>query len=238
MFSAGALWRMWVLPFALALACGGNSSSSAQHGGRAGDGNGAGETGRGGEGGGGQAGGAAGFPCGTATPLFGADSGLERCDRGYLRRVDVANCPSIVPRAVPISNYDEAVDDCEFDRDCPTAAYGPYAHCDVRTGGFARACVAGCKLDGDCAEGEACLCGDPVGRCVPASCATGADCATSLDCASYAVTPGCFSTGFSCQKPGDSCGGDADCAGISPNPAFCVFSDDSRACSIAQCTTP
>jgi hypothetical protein len=143
-----------------------------------------------------------------------------------------------VPRAAAIPGYNAAIDQCERDADCPAATYGPYAHCGVRAGGFAHACVAGCALDSDCEGDSVCQCGDPVGRCVPASCSTGADCGAGLDCASFAAAPGCFSTQFACQSPDDACGGDGDCSGKSPNAAFCVLDGAARACSIAQCTTP
>ena len=184
------------------------------------------------------AGAAGGFPCGTAVPVVDATTGLEQCSRGYQRRVGPANCPSSVPRTAPIPAYNAAIDQCEHDADCSTATYGRYAHCGARSGGFARACVEGCKLDADCEPGNVCLCGDPVGRCVRAGCSTGDDCAPGFDCASFAADPGCFSTQFACQSAADSCGADGDCAGISPNAAFCVYASGSRACSITQCTTP
>ena len=176
------------------------------------------------------------FPCGAATPVIDATTGLEQCSRGYQRRVAPAKCPSLVPRAAAIPNYSAAIDECEHDADCPSATYGPYAHCGVRTGGSAHVCVAGCTLDRDCADNGVCLCGDPVGRCVPASCSTGADCTLGFDCAAYASLPGCFSTQFACQTADDACGSDGDCAGKSPNAAFCVLDGAARACSIAQCT--
>lgn len=179
-----------------------------------------------------------GFPCGSAVPVLDSTTGLEQCSRGYQRRVEPANCPSSVPRATPIPAYDAALDQCEYDADCPVASYGPHAHCGARSGGIARVCVEGCRVDADCDAGTLCLCGEPVGRCVPASCSTGDDCGPGFDCASFAASPGCFSTQFACQGPTDACGADSDCAGVSPNAAFCLYASGSRACSIAQCTTP
>ena len=178
------------------------------------------------------------FPCGTAVPVLDPTTGLEQCSRGYRRRVGPARCPSSVPRATPIPAYNAALDGCEYDADCPAATYGPYAHCGTRPDGFARACVEGCKLDADCDPGNVCLCGDPVGRCVLAGCSTGDDCDPGFDCASFEASPGCFSTRFACQSLADACAADGDCAGFSPNPAFCVFANGARACSTAQCTTP
>jgi hypothetical protein len=187
---------------------------------------------------GGAGSGAVPFPCGEAQPVLGAATGLERCSGGYLRRTAPAHCPSTLPRSGSVPNYNAAIDSCESDRDCPSATWGPYAHCATREGGYANACVSGCIEDADCTADRVCLCEEPVGRCVPATCATSADCGASLECASYASSPGCFSTQFSCQLPTDACGGDADCNGRSVNVSFCVAEQGARVCSTAQCTTP
>jgi hypothetical protein len=152
-----------------------------------------------------------------------------------VRRVAAAQCRSTIPRSAPVPNYNAAVDDCEFDSDCGSA---PYAHCGVREGGFAHACVEGCLSDPDCGSGRICLCGEAIGRCVPAACTLPSDCGADLDCAAYESAPGCFSTRFACQTPGDVCIVDADCTATSPNAAFCVLQAGARACSIEQCTTP
>jgi hypothetical protein len=178
------------------------------------------------------------FPCGEARAVLGPSTGLERCAAGYLRRSAAANCPSSLPRNEPVPNYNFAIDTCQFDVDCPSATWGPYAHCAEREGGYSRACTAGCVADADCDSGRVCLCEDPVGRCVPSSCVTNADCGPSLNCASFASDPGCFSTQFACQQPEDACGADADCAGTSVNVSFCVSQQGARICSTAQCTTP
>ena len=59
-----------------------------------------------------------------------------------------------------------------------------------------------------------CLCGDPIGRCVPSSCKDASSCPAG-DCTSYDASPGCSFTSFACQSAGDTCGGDKDCAGTS-----------------------
>ena len=225
--------------------CGGTSShhdAPVATGGAAGGGGTAG--GMAGSGGGGAAfagapsGGANSFPCGSATPLAGASTGFEHCGRGYTRRTMPGTCVANLPRSGPIENYNAAIDQCERDADCSETVYGPYAHCGIRDGGFAHECVGGCVEDTDCDSGELCFCGEPVGRCVPGSCTKGGDCAPGFDCASFAAMPGCFSTRFACQAAGDTCAGDGDCAGFSPNIAFCIVENGVRACSINQCTTP
>ncbi|HEY3499835.1 MAG TPA: hypothetical protein VGK73_34325 [Polyangiaceae bacterium] len=177
------------------------------------------------------------FSCGTATPVLDPSTGLEQCSAGYVRRTGPANCPSMVPRTAAVSGYDETIDECQFDADCADTD-SPYAHCGVKEGGFARVCVDGCVEDGDCSSGQVCRCGDPVGRCVPATCSTGTDCGSAFDCAEYQAEPGCFSAQFACQTPADTCASDADCAGSSPNPSFCRSENGARRCTIVQCTTP
>ncbi|HEX6278029.1 MAG TPA: hypothetical protein VFZ53_33525 [Polyangiaceae bacterium] len=178
------------------------------------------------------------FACGTTTPFAGASSGFERCARGYVRRTMPGTCASGLPRVGPVENYDSSVDGCEYDTDCTESADGPYAHCGPRAGGVARTCVEGCVDDEGCGAGELCLCGEPVGRCVPASCTKGTDCATGFDCAAFDSAPGCFSTEFACQTPNDTCASAGDCDGFSPNPSFCSLRSGVRVCSINQCTTP
>jgi hypothetical protein len=172
-----------------------------------------------------------------AQPVLDPSTGLEQCSGGFVRRTAPASCPSTIPRAAAVSGYNEALDECQFDADCANQALS-YAHCGVRQGGFAHVCVAGCVKDADCTTGSVCLCGDPVGRCVPATCSTGADCASGFDCAEYQAQAGCFSAEFACQAPSDTCASDADCAGFSPNAAFCHAENGARTCTIAQCTTP
>lgn len=176
--------------------------------------------------------------CGTAEPLLGPDSGLERCSRGYVRRVGPAHCSSSVPRSAGVPAYNPEIDDCHFDADCSTATYGPHAHCDVRQRGFAHTCVSGCTVDAECAADEVCLCGDPVGRCVASTCRSASDCGGGWDCAVATELPLCFSQRLSCQSDADECQSDSDCAGRFINAAFCVYGERGRSCQTLQCTTP
>jgi hypothetical protein len=163
-----------------------------------------------------------------------AATGYERCEAGYDRRLRAGTCPSTLPRARAVTNFDANVDQCEFDTNCSGLALG---HCAPREGGQARVCVEGCLTDQDCAQGRICACEDPVGRCVPASCASSADCSPGFECASYKTGPGCFTTGFACQTPQDGCAADSDaaCSAQFINPTFCVFAEGARHCSTLQC---
>jgi hypothetical protein len=223
----------WVWLFiSLGLACGDDSSPTPSGMGGSGQG---GDGGDSGQGGGGAAGAA--NACGSAVPVLNAATGLERCAAGFVRRVRAGVCPSAVPRAAAVAGYDPSIDECQLDSECSAL---PHGHCAPREGGSARTCVAGCLTDDDCEAGRLCACDEPVGRCVPASCKSGADCAPGFECASYTTKPNCFSTGFACQTPADTCAGDADpaCDGFSVNATFCVYGAAGRQCSQDQCTVP
>lgn len=71
-------------------------------------------------------------------------------------------------------------------------------------------CIYGCTKDSECADGSICLCGDPVGTCVPAKCSADSECPDGL-CASYVATPGCDRPAFACQSPDDQCVSNDDC---------------------------
>jgi hypothetical protein len=176
-----------------------------------------------------------GSSCGSATPLPGGATGFEACSAGYVRRVSPGTCPSSVPRAAAVAHANAAVDQCAHDSDC--ADSGALGFCGPREGGTANVCIRGCVTDADCGAGRICLCGDPAGRCVSATCAQASDCPAGRDCASGVAHPLCQSTTFACQSPGE-CATDSDCMGVFVNAAFCVLRDGHRSCSTEQCTTP
>jgi hypothetical protein len=170
------------------------------------------------------------FPCGSSEPLPG---GFERCEDLTVRRVSLGSCPSQVPRAEPIPNYQPGDDACEYDAECADL---PLGHCGQWLEGWSRQCVAGCVSDADCRSGEACFCDDPVGRCIPAACSTGSDCEPGFDCVAYTARPGCYSTALACQTHQDSCV-PGECEGI--NPSSCVLLGGSFGCAMSdQCTEP
>jgi hypothetical protein len=171
------------------------------------------------------------FPCTEAIPT---SSGLERCDpHGYLRRVGPATCTPRAPRTSFLQSAYPDLDECSLDSECEHLSLG---RCEKREGGNTLVCVAGCETDADCEEGRVCLCGDSVGRCVPAACDNAAACAPGYECRLAETVSGCPSMRFECQTPEDTCA--MSCFGFSPNPAFCVWDGRGFGCSITQCTQP
>lgn len=163
--------------------------------------------------------------CADPQPLLvaGQETGFVSCgDGGPLHRPEQRTCPSLLPRDVefePVNPHPslggaagaESVlgfDECTRDSDCE----GPYAHCvhALPIGPDYLKCVAGCVSDADCGEDELCLCGDPAGSCVPATCKTDADC--DGECLGTEIQ-GCseLRREFACVSPEDMCLADADC---------------------------
>jgi hypothetical protein len=116
------------------------------------------------------------------------------------------------------------------DSDCTSA---PHGYCATNPPGAppGHFCYYGCTNDGECAEGQICVCGDPVGHCVQATCTEDKACPGGL-CASYDPSPGCYGEAFACQKLGDGCLGNGDC----PSGQFCTLgTDGTRQCSTPHC---
>jgi hypothetical protein len=170
--------------------------------------------------------------CGMAVA---ASDGFERCETGALRRVSSTTCRSSVPRAEAIAGAFPGIDECDHDSDCSDL---PLGHCAQREGGAANACIPGCMQDSDCAEGRVCLCGEPVGRCIPADCTSSADCELGFDCVLFDSPTGCLPQRLACQMRGDECAGGLGCSGYSVNATFCARGSESSACSVVQCMQP
>jgi hypothetical protein len=196
--------------------------------------------------GGSPAGGSAGgslWPCLDPQPVLvgGQDTGYVQCSNGVLHRPAKASCPSLVPRATYSCGAASSpglpgeaplpAGNCVSDADCTAHSNGA---CEASFGldGGSCYCTYGCSTDEDCGQGNICLCGDPVGHCVPATCATDASCAGGAQCTAYDTSPGCGGTAFACQTPMDSCGSAADCEG---GAGFCMLEGAARACAPVGC---
>jgi hypothetical protein len=125
---------------------------------------------------------------------------------------------------------------CQSNADCTDA--GPNAEC-VQSGSIAGYCEcrAGCVSDSDCKTGEVCLCGDPLGGCVPASCTSDGQCGAGLLCALTPNDPsGACGVGvatFACQTPEDTCLIDEDCSDCMTTATCGLDGNGHRVCSAA-----
>lgn len=144
------------------------------------------------------------FPCTDPKPFIDASTGFVLCEDGSIHREAANECPTEVPRSEGMPDYDPARDQCEFDRDCPANSYCGRQEIE---GGLTLGytCISGCVQDSDCAADQLCLCADPIGKCVPATCKTDAECGAGLECASHDPTHGCGHVAFACQTPDDTC---------------------------------
>ncbi len=188
---------------------------------------------------------------GTTYPVDAPnDTGFELCDGGMVHRVAQRACHSQLPRDVVVMNpyvpqceqaaaegkstledclaalssaFGVAVmSECERDSDCVKQ---PHGYCGW--GQYAAFCTYGCTVDAECAPGQLCVCGSPVGHCEFAGCTTDADCVEPLLC-SRTLTE-CGGARFVCQTPADQCRGSDDCA----DDALCgsLSPDQPRACT-------
>jgi hypothetical protein len=149
--------------------------------------------------------------------------GTTRCDEGWVHRPERATCPTSVPRAEEFDG--PATSECRTDSDCG----GPLDYCMQQPyPDFRLACKTGCLTDDDCPSGNVCLCGDPIGICSPATCATDADCPGSV-CLGTRSQEGCESVvWFSCANNADGCRRDSDCT--QPNIEECRITNGVRQC--------
>ncbi|MFO0566379.1 MAG: ferritin-like domain-containing protein [Polyangiaceae bacterium] len=168
-------------------------------------------------------------PCKNPTPILvnGKATGVDSCGTRSVRRTDAVTCPEAMPRANPCTATQM---DCAADTDCGAQAHG---YCNFFAGGGGApstcSCAYGCVSDNECPEGQRCLCGDPVGRCVPATCSTAADCQEGFDCMSPFGT--CASPSLACQTQKDECSSDDDCSvGL-----YCGVTDGHRSCQPDGC---
>ncbi len=146
--------------------------------------------------------------------IDGKDTGFISCKAGFVHRTERRECASIIPRPPPQLPTD-STRDCQRDEDCAGLLHGycdpsPYAAPHLH-----MVCFAGCVRDEECDTNQVCVCGNPVGTCVNATCKTDTDCGADRLCASSLFPVACYAlptpSGFDCQRPNDACRGPADC---------------------------
>lgn len=157
------------------------------------------------------------LPCDNPTPRP-LGGGYEICGDGSLRRPSAGACEASLPRAAP--DVPIVFDECMIDSDCTSAAYGFCAY---------GACKYGCVVDGDCASGQACFCGDSIGTCILATCRSDADCPAAFPCTTFLAVGFATPDELACQSPSDACITDAECHSLNPRVS-CVFQIDHRIC--------
>jgi hypothetical protein len=127
--------------------------------------------------------------------------------------------------------------ECRYDSDCTAK---PYGHCGWKSYYFVdSSCQYGCVTNADCEPGSACICGDPVGTCLPATCTIDAECGAGFLCSDFITDPGCGGQAFACQQASDACAAYGDC----PEGQYCVRGDYAEPisldapsyCAAAQC---
>jgi hypothetical protein len=180
---------------------------------------------------------AVGRPCNTPTPLSG---GWLGCADGTVQRSERGTCSSSLPRArdliagIPPQLVQQFIDrggviECRQDRDCTNGAHG---RCELSEQALPLPfCQYGCVIDAECAAGQVCVCGDPVGRCETAHCTSNADCGDGFACLQW-QGDACPGYDVSCETSRDQCRTDEDC-----NPGqSCYLEDDGRhLCAFVSC---
>lgn len=172
-------------------------------------------------------------PAGTACQPIAQNSpgpGYTECEGGWLHRERVDTCrTSLSATPAGASNPVEPGKACESDDQCTAQ---PYGYCGPAAAGSGwRSCVYGCVRDDQCVEGSICVCGDPVGRCSPATCASDADCAPGFLCAGNLTDDNPCDLAaryeFACQRPADAC---LSSVGCDPGQS-CRVTPEARVCS-------
>ncbi len=141
--------------------------------------------------------------------VSGMDTGYDTCQGGTVRRRAVIVCPTApLPPSSCMLDASSVPAFCQSNGDCDAGLFGV---CNAAQFGEGCNCTYGCTRDSDCASGQICLCGDPVGRCIGASCNAGT-CGAGMECATYSLQycPGC-TEGFACQTAADTCFSNSDC---------------------------
>jgi hypothetical protein len=150
--------------------------------------------------------------CTNPTPLVvgGQETGFVRCDEGHTHRAAVQACPTLLPRAAKCEARPGSAQGCSVDADCREKPNGACTPPGAGRGPGECVCNYGCRSDGDCEAGSVCLCGDPVGQCVPARCTSDAECGDRF-CSTMIESKSCGGVVLACQSAADRCSGDAQC---------------------------
>jgi hypothetical protein len=163
--------------------------------------------------------------CVDPVPILvsGKDTGYDTCQGGTVRRRAIIECPTAPPPPSTCDPDASGFSPCSSNGDCDAGLFG---FCNGGPYGDSCSCQYGCTRDSDCASGQICLCRNPVGACVFASCNAGT-CGAGEECASYWMTycTGCIA-GFACQTAADTCFSDLDCDG-----GVCSLGTTGRECS-------
>lgn len=163
------------------------------------------------------------FPCDAPMP---AGAGYEQCGNGTVHRPVISECESKLPR-ITLKIAPPPDGQCVLDADCSDRPHGYCASGGQLPGTM---CVYGCVKDSECGASEICVCGEPVGHCVPSTCKSDAECGAGYACRSYDRSHGCGLVSFACQSSADTCGGDGDCDG-----GYCDGASGKFACAEGGC---
>ena len=155
--------------------------------------------------------------CEDSQPILveGKTSGFVQCANGGIDRVEQVACDDPLPVGSACIG-DEPEPSCMTDDDCTQQPHGRCVHFDEFIGGAGCSCEYGCATDGDCADGQVCMCGGIEGgsaspRCIASNCSVSDDC-DSKACGFAVFDDGCASYAtLTCRSDQDECRSDADC---------------------------
>ena len=168
--------------------------------------------------------------CSNPTQL---GNGIELCEEGVKRRTQATSCED--KRSTYIIPEDCADIACSGELDYCVTYHQPSfpgTHSPSQS-----KCTTGCLSDSDCASDHICECGDPIGRCVPASCKTNSDCSPEQNCLLNSKLRALDI--YACTSPEQPCFVNSDCKSDEPLPLYaslqCIYHDnDTTSCKLIQ----
>jgi hypothetical protein len=154
-----------------------------------------------------------------------SETGFASCEGGVWHRPAIHSCPTRLPRTLlcgfaPVEGG-TLNGSCRADSDCTTK---PKGYCGVTSANASCHCDYGCTEDADCGAGYICQCGDPLGKCLPATCKSDAECPGLLCLRSRDKS--CGET-YACQAATDLCTSNSDCKAPL---AACTIENGLRTC--------